>query len=180
MKNIILSFYFLLFSTNICADQNSPKLNVLFEELYNVQNLSEQNKIVSNIWSEWMTIDNPESQKIMDMVPFFFQSRNYDEAIEALTYVIDQEPQFSEAYNKRATFYFMMGDLENSMKDIEITLALEPRHFGALDGMSRILISYKKYDQAFKVYEEMMSLMPNDVTLHMKMDRLNKLIFDDA
>tara|TARA_B100000900_G_scaffold270977_1_gene231419 strand:+ start:2154 stop:2396 length:243 start_codon:yes stop_codon:yes gene_type:complete len=72
MKNIILSFYFLLFSTNICADQNSPKLNVLFEELYNVQNLSEQNKIVSNIWSEWMTIDNPESQKIMDLVPFFF------------------------------------------------------------------------------------------------------------
>ena len=180
MKNIILSFYFLLFSTNICADQNSPKLNVLFEELYNVQNLSEQNKIVSNIWSEWMTIDNPESQKIMDMVPFFFQSRNYDEAIEALTYVIDQEPQFSEAYNKRATFYFMMGDLENSMKDIKITLALEPRHFGALDGMSRILIYYKKYDQAFKVYEEMMRLMPNDVTLHMKMDRLNKLIFDDA
>jgi len=46
--------------------------------------------------------------------------------------------------------------------------------------MSRILIYYKKYDQAFKVYEEMMRLMPNDVTLHMKMDRLNKLIFDDA
>ena len=46
--------------------------------------------------------------------------------------------------------------------------------------MSRILISYKKYDQAFKVYEEMMKLMPNDVTLHMKMDRLNNLIYDDA
>ena len=73
-----------------------------------------------------------------------------------------------------------MGDFENSMKDIEATLALEPRHFGALDGMSKILITYKKYEQAFQVYEEMMSLMPNDVTLHMKMDRLNKLIFDDA
>jgi len=176
----ILSSFFLVFSLNTYADQNSPELDLLFEELYNVKDLSEQNKIVSNIWSEWMTIDNPESQKIMDMVPYFFQTRNYDEAIEALTYVIEQEPNFSEAYNKRATLYFMMGDLENSMKDIEITLALEPRHFGALDGMSRILIYYKKYDQAFKVYEEMMSLMPNDVTLHMKMDRLNKLIFDDA
>ena len=74
----------------------------------------------------------------------------------------------------------MMGDFENSMKDIESTLALEPRHFGALDGMSRILISYQKYEQAFQVYEEMMSLMPNDITLHMKMDRLNELMFDDA
>ena len=180
MTKIFLFFLFLIFASNINADQNSPELDLLFEDLYNVQDLSEQNKIVSNIWSEWMTIDNPESQKIMDMVPYFFQSRNYDEAIEAFTYVIEQEPNFSEAYNKRATFYFMMGDFENSMKDIETTLALEPRHFGALDGMSKILISYKKYVQAFKVYEEMMNLMPNDVTLHMKMDRLNSLIYDDA
>ena len=180
MIRIILALIFLTFSANSYSDQNSSKLDALFDDLYNVQDIIQQNKIVSNIWAEWMKIDNPESQKIMDMVPYFFQTRNYDEAIEALSYVIEKEPKFSEAYNKRATFYFMMGDFENSMKDIESTLALEPRHFGALDGMSRILISYKKYDQAFKVYEEMMSLMPNDVTLHMKMDRLNKLIFDDA
>ena len=180
MIKIILALFFLTFYANSYSDQNSPKLEELFDDLYNTRDISQQNKIVSNIWAEWMKIDNPELQKIMDMVPYFFQTRNYDEAIEALNYVIEQEPNFSEAYNKRATFYFMMGDFENSMKDIETTLALEPRHFGALDGMSRILISYKKYDQAFKVYEEMMSLMPNDVTLHMKMDRLNKLIFDDA
>ena len=180
MIKIFLSFVFLIFATNSKADQNSPHLDKLFEDLYKVQDLTQQNKIVSNIWSEWMKIDNPEYQKIMDMIPYFFQTRNYDEAIEALSYVIEQEPSFSEAYNKRATFYFMMGDFENSMKDIESTLALEPRHFGALDGMSRILISYQKFEQAFKVYEEMMSLMPNDITLHMKMDRLNKLMFDDA
>ena len=180
MIKIILTLFFLTFSTNSYSDQNSSKLDDLFDELFNVQDISQQNKIVSNIWAEWTKIDNPESQKIMDMVPYFFQTRKYDEAIEAFSYLIEKEPNFSEAYNKRATFYFMMGDFENSMKDIETTLALEPRHFGALDGMSRILISYKKYDQAFKVYEEMMNLMPNDVTLHMKMDRLNKLIFDDA
>ena len=180
MIKIILLLFFLTFSANSFSDQNSPKLDDLFNDLFNVQDISQQNKIVSNIWAEWTKIDNPESQKIMDMVPYFFQTRNYDEAIETLSYLIEKEPNFSEAYNKRATFYFMMGDFENSMKDIESTLALEPRHFGALDGMSRILISYKKYDQAFKVYEEMMSLMPNDVTLQMKMDRLNKLIFDDA
>ena len=180
MIKTFLTFVFLIFATNSNADQNSPQLDKLFEDLYKVQDLTQQNQIVSNIWFEWMKIDNPEYQKIMDMIPYFFQTRNYDEAIEALSYVIEQEPSFSEAYNKRATFYFMMGDFENSMKDIESTLALEPRHFGALDGMSRILISYQKFEQAFKVYEEMMSLMPNDITLHMKMDRLNKLMFDDA
>ena len=136
----LLTLIFLTFSTISYSDQNSPELDILFEDLYNVQDITQQNKIVSNIWSEWMKTDNSESQKIMDMVPYFFQTRNYDEAIEALSYVIEQEPNFSEAYNKRATFYFMMGHFENSMKDIESTLALEPRHFGALDGMSSCLL----------------------------------------
>ena len=178
----IIIFILLSFTSvnNVFSDQNSPKLEGLFEDLYNVDDITMQNKIVGEIWKEWMEIDNPEIEKIMNSIPYFFQTQKYEEAIDALNYVIEINPNYSEGYNKRATFYFMMGDFENSMKDIEITLALEPRHFGALDGMSRILISYKKYDQAFKVYEEMMNLMPNDVTLHMKMDRLNNLIYDDA
>ena len=73
-----------------------------------------------------------------------------------------------------------MGEYEKSMQDIEITLSLEPRHFGALDGMSRILIYFGKYDQALKTYDEMKKLMPNDITLDMKIDRLNSLIYDNA
>ena len=74
----------------------------------------------------------------------------------------------------------MTGEYEKSMKDIEATLSLEPRHFGALDGMSRILIYFGKYDQALKTYDEMKKLMPNDTSIDIKIDRLNKLIFDDA
>ena len=70
----------------------------------------------------------------------------------------------------------MMGNYQSSMRDIEATLYLEPRHFGALDGMSRILIYYENYDKAFKVYEEMKKLMPNDVTLDSKIEHLNNLI----
>jgi hypothetical protein len=66
------------------------------------------------------------------------------------------------------------------MQDIETTLLLEPRHFGALYGMSRILIFFGKFNQALQVYEEMKKLMPNDISLDMKIDRLNNMIFDDA
>ena len=57
---------------------------------------------------------------------------------------------------------------------------LEPRHFGALDGLSRILIYYKNYEEAFKVYEEMKRLMPNDITVDMKIDRLNQIISNET
>ena len=113
-------------------------------------------------------------------MPYFFQTQNYQEAVDALDNVIELDPMFAEGYNKRATIYFMMGEYEKSMKDIEVTLSLEPRHFGALDGMSRILIYFGKYDQALKTYDEMKKLMPNDITLDMKIDRLNSLIYDNA
>ena len=153
---ILLSFFF-TFKT--FAYQNSPKLDGLFEDLYIVDDITLQNKIVGEIWKEWMKIDDPEIEKIMNSIPYFFQTQKYDEAIKALDYVIEINPNYSEGYNKRATFYFMMGEYENSMQDIEATLLLEPRHFGALDGMSRILIFFGKHNQALQVYDEMKKLI---------------------
>ena len=69
------------------------------------------------------------------------------------------------------------------MKNLCRTLKLlffKPRHFGALDGMSRIPDFFGKFNQALQVYDEMKKLMPNDVTLDMKIDRLNNLMFDDV
>ncbi len=180
MIKIIIILIILCSSTNLRADQNSPKLDLFFEELLQEKDISKQNLIVNKIWGEWMQSDNTDVQIIMNNMPNYFQSQNYKDAISALSFVIEIEPSFSEAYNKRATFYFMIGEYEKSMRDIEVTLSLEPRHFGALDGMSRILISYGKYLQALKVYENMKLLMPNDITLDMKINRLNKLIYDSA
>ena len=180
MKIIIFISLSFFFTFKTFADQNSPKLDGLFEDLYIVDDIALQNKIVGEIWKEWMKIDDPEIEKIMNSIPYFFQTQKYDEAIKALDYVIEINPNYSEGYNKRATFYFMMGEYENSMQDIETTLLLEPRHFGALDGMSRILIFFGKFNQALQVYEEMKKLMPNDISLDMKIDRLNNMIFDDA
>lgn len=180
IKTILYIFLSFFSSYEVFADQNSPKLEGLFEELYNVDDIALQNEIVGEIWKEWTKIDEPEIEKIMNSIPYFFQTQKYEEAIKALDYALEINPNYSEGYNKRATFYFMMGEYEKSMQDIETTLLLEPRHFGALDGMSRILIFFGKFNQALQVYDEMKKLMPNDITLDMKIDRLNNMIFDDA
>ena len=180
MIKFILVIFLCILSKIAVSDQNSPKLEGLFKQLQDVDDIMAQNQIVGEIWIEWMKTDNPQIEKVMNTMPYFFQTQNYREAIEALNYVIELDPNFAEGYNKRATFLFMIGEYEKSMKDIETTLSLEPRHFGALDGLSRILINYGNYTQAMQVYDEMKLLMPNDVTLEIKIDRLNKLIYDDA
>ena len=174
---IIIIIFALFFNISYShADQNSPKLDELFIQLSKVNDTKEQSSIVSQIWEEWMKIENPDVKIVMDSMSDFFMSKNYKSAISALTLAIELEPNYAEAYNNRATFYFMMGDYENSMRDIKATLYLEPRHFGALDGLSRILISYKNYNGALKVYQEMKKLMPNDTYVDMKIENLNQMV----
>ena len=178
---IIIIIFALFFNISFShADQNSPKLDELFIQLSKVNDTKEQSSIVSQIWEEWMKIENPDVKIVMDSMSDFFMSKNYKSAISALTLAIELEPNYAEAYNKRATFYFMMGDYENSMRDIKATLYLEPRHFGALDGLSRILISYKNYNGALKVYQEMKKLMPNDTSVDMKIENLNQMVSKDT
>ena len=71
-------------------------------------------------------------------------------AIDQFTRVIEAIPQFAEGWNRRATAYFIVGDFEASLRDIQQTLALEPRHFGALSGLSMILENTLQYDKAIQ------------------------------
>ena len=107
-------------------------------------------------------------------LPIYFAKQKYREAIEVLNNIILQFPDYSEAYNKRATVYFILGDYNSSMEDIKSTLNLEPRHFGALDGMARILFYFEEYQACIEIYKKMQLIMPYDKNLDYKIDRVKE------
>ena len=72
--------------------------------------------------------------------------------------------------------YFIMGNFDKSMKDIIKTLELEPRHFGALDGMSLIFIEQRQYKQAIDVYDKMLEIFPNSLITIEKKERILSFI----
>ena len=84
------------------------------------------------------------------------RNHNFIKSIVFFTRVIKKKPNFAEAWNKRATVYFMIGEFDKSMLDINQTLKLEPRHFGALDGMGLIFMHLKEYGEAIKIYDQML------------------------
>ena len=86
-------------------------------------------------------------------------------AINQFTRVIEATPQFAEGWNRRATAYFMVGDFDASLRDIQQTLALEPRHFGALSGLSMILENTLQYDKAIQAEKLLLELMPENVLI---------------
>ena len=161
MFRVISIITFLLLSiTSVKADQNDPRLNNLFKKLNKTENQQEISNIIKDIWDIWYEVDDPKVIEYFEKGIQAMRIRNYPLAVRFFNNLIEEDPNFAEAWNKRATVYFMMGDFDKSMQDIIKTLELEPRHFGALDGMGLIFIHQGQYQQAIDVYDKMLEIFP--------------------
>ena len=148
-------------STNlIYADQKDSRLDDLFDELFLSSSNAKVNIILSDIWDIWYIADNEKTQLIFDEANQFMDRGDFESSIKLFTKAIDQSPDFAEAWNKRATVYFLNGEFEKSIADIEKTLALEPRHFGALDGLAEIYLIKNDFLSAAATYRRILEIIP--------------------
>ena len=162
-----ISFLFACFFICLPAkgDQFDSRLTDLFDELYLSQNNKEINNITSMIWDIW---HEPNDIKIEGDFYRGIESMRTQDLIMSIAFftkVIEKKPNFAEGWNKRATAYFMMGEFDKSMFDIKQTLMLEPRHFGALDGMGLIFMHLQQYNEAIKIYDQMLKIFPNNKSI---------------
>jgi tetratricopeptide (TPR) repeat protein len=86
---------------------------------------------------------------------------NYDYALEVFNNIIYTDPEWSEAWNKRATLFFLMKRYKSSLKDIDKVLGLEARHFGALSGQARIYIKLEEYEKAILSLKKALKFYPS-------------------
>ena len=138
MMSVFLILAFTFGVTPASADQTDPRLDNLFEILQSSDESLEIRAAESLIWAAWTHHENPEYQQMMRMGTRAMDGGLYDQAIGIFSSLIEKAPDFAEAWNKRATVYFLTGDLSLSVEDVARTLELEPRHFGALSGLGQI------------------------------------------
>ncbi len=86
---------------------------------------------------------------------------NLPEAVATFSEIIRRKPAFAEAWNKRATIYYMMGKFELSMKDCDEVLKRNPNHFGALSGYGQIHLNQGNFEQAIVYFERALKVNPN-------------------
>ena len=122
----------------VLADQTDPRLDNLFGILQSSDQRIELRAAENLIWATWLQHDNTEYERLMRRGAQAMGERRYDQAIGISSSLIQKAPDYAEAWNKRATVYFLIGDLSLSIKDVDRTLELEPRHFGALSGLGQI------------------------------------------
>ncbi|QDL93554.1 tetratricopeptide repeat protein [Paroceanicella profunda] len=99
-------------------------------------------------------------------------AEDYEAAVEHFSALIDHEPEFAEAWNARATTFFMMDLPGLSVPDIEHTLALNPKHFGALAGLGIILEQTGELKGALAAYRAAQALNPHREQVNDSVERL--------
>ena len=89
---------------------------------------------------------------------------------------IELDPNWAEAWNKRATVLYLMGNYELSQKDIDVVLNLEKRHFGALSGQGLVQTALQNYEKAIESYIEAHKIYPAMITNLIMIEKLKTLI----
>ena len=148
----------LLLAGPALADQIDQRLPALFAQLKaGPEAAAAAEPLIWEIWSE--TID-PESADLLAQGTAAMATRSWPTALERFDALVARSPNFAEAWNKRATLYYLMGDYPDSVADIQRTLALEPRHFGALSGLGLIFMTIGKPQPALESFEAALAIHP--------------------
>ena len=156
------------------SDQTDPRLGELFVELAGERDPERILTTETAIWRIWLDGGEPSLNEGMARGILAMNTNRFDDAVERFTELIAAAPNFAEAWNKRATVYYLMERYEDSVRDIERTLALEPRHFGAISGMGLIFLQLGDEVGALDAFEKVLEIHPHARGARFHVERLRE------
>ena len=169
---------FLLCGLPAAADQTDPRLDPLFSRLQKTGDPHEASRIQERIWDLWMYSDKEDLNALMRQGTFALAAKDFDLALESFNALLALAPNMAEAWNKRATLYYLMQDYEASVADVKKTLSLEPRHFGAIVGMGLIYDALGDQEAALEAFRRGLAVNPHMPHIKEKSERLARELKD--
>ena len=137
-------------------------LDTLFAALKIAPDEASAKAIEDRIWSVWLASSGSDTcVLLMSRVKDATDDKKYDLAIKLLDAVIALKPDYVEAWNRRATVYYLKQDFGHSLADLRMVLAKEPRHFGALSGLGLILQDIGDDKHALEAYRKALAIDPH-------------------
>jgi len=143
------------------ADQTDPRLDELFAVLQTSDDPAALWSANTEIWQIWISNDDAKLAKLMDRGIALMEQERFEAALRVFDDLVAVAPDYAEAWNKRATAHFLLGHLADSRADVDVTLKLEPRHFGALSGLGQIELLRGDPEAALAAFEAALRVNPH-------------------
>jgi tetratricopeptide (TPR) repeat protein len=156
------------------ADQQDARLDGLFERLQETRSQAEARMVEQQIWRLWLESEDAAIDRLMRQGVVAMRDQNYDAALRVFDRMVNQAPGFAEGWNKRATVHYLMGEWRASVVDIQRTLELEPRHFGALFGLGLIYDALEQPEAALRSFEATLDLNPHSESTLLRVQELRR------
>jgi tetratricopeptide (TPR) repeat protein len=170
----------LLTPTLSFSDQNDARLDAFFATLKTTDNASVSQEAELNIWAIWFESGSDQVDSLMEEAGTAVQSHQLAQAEEIYSRVVKLAPEFSEGWNRRATVRYYQEDYGGSLRDIQQTLALEPRHFGAVWGLGMILGWERDFSGAITAFERLLEINPHASDAKPRIERLKQELAKSA
>jgi len=162
----------------LCADasaQNAGRgdmLDTLFAKLQTATDPMAIQSLEAAIWEQWTIAPDPQQQALMLRGIAEMQQQELQSAVTTFSKLIDMAPDLSEAWNKRATVQWLLGNFPASLADICETIKREPRHFGAYSGLGMIRAEMGEPGRAAAAFELAKKYNPHIVGIDAEIARL--------
>lgn len=150
-------------------------LDMLFAKLQSTTDPVAAQTLEQAIWEQWTMVPDPAQRELMLRGIAEMQQQQLQSAVATFTRLIAIAPELSEAWNKRATVYWLLGDFPASIADICETVKREPRHFGAYSGLGMIRAQMGEPARAVAAFELARKFNPHIVGIEEEIERLRAL-----
>jgi len=156
------------------ADQRDVRLDGLFERLQTTESETEARAVQQQIWQIWIESDDMLANRLMRNGMQAMATEQFPLALDYFDRLVEHAPDFAEGWNRRATLHYLMDNYSASVLDIERTLELEPRHFGALSGLGLIYDAIDEPAAALRSFEAALAINPHLEGTRQRIDALRR------
>jgi tetratricopeptide (TPR) repeat protein len=136
-------------------------LDFLFGALKAAPDEASAKHVEARIWAIWMQTPSDTAALLMVRAKVAMDAQQADVALKLLDATIKLRPDYVEAWNRRATLYYLKNDYARSLADIQQVLIREPRHFGALAGLGMIMQDLGDDKRALDAFRKALAINPH-------------------
>jgi tetratricopeptide (TPR) repeat protein len=132
----------------------------MFQKLHDAPSESEANDAAQDIWAAWMESGSPTVDMIMERAVDAQTVGEYDTARALYDRAIMIEPDYAEAWSRRASLFLNDENFPEALRDLNEALRLEPRHFGAWAGLGIMMETMGAEKEALEAYRQALDIYP--------------------
>jgi tetratricopeptide (TPR) repeat protein len=159
--SFFVAAFFLATAAPVLATQTDPDLDAVFSRLQETHDPVEAENLQKYIWRLWVKTDNRAVRELFEESREMLLRNDYLTALGLASQIVQLAPDHAEGWNLRATIFYALGDYDSSIADVEKTLMLEPRHFGALVGLGMMYVDMGRDKEALSAFRRALAVNPH-------------------